>query len=134
MCSAQGSDIYIALLVLLFYISLSANASKLTCYALTKDETSTTTTLKINQCSLFQTEEMVQDPVSRVVCITNEHSSWKTCACCFEKTIRPVNMVDGKLRTMNGVSVCCNQECLLLRSRKVLSSKRLSICLALRFI
>lgn len=113
---------------------LSANASQSTCYALKKDETSVTTTLKINQCCLLQTEEMVQDPVSRVVCITNEHNSWETCTCCFEKTTHPVNMVDGKLKTMNGASVCCNQECLLLRSKKTPSNKSLSICLTHQFI
>ncbi|KAL0137307.1 hypothetical protein V8B55DRAFT_1578093 [Mucor lusitanicus] len=50
------------------------------------------------------------------VCVTNEYHSSQTCPYCFQKTTHPVRLVNGKLITINGTSVCCNPNCLLVRS------------------
>lgn len=52
------------------------------------------------------------------VCITNEFNTSQACAFCFEKITHPVKMVNGKLKTINGTSVCSNSKCLLVINKR----------------
>lgn len=51
------------------------------------------------------------------VCITNEHNTSQTCVFCFQKTDHPQKVFSKKgaiaLKTVNGASVCNNNECIL---------------------
>lgn len=49
--------------------------------------------------------------------ITNEHNTSQTCVYCFQKTMHPTSMTNGKLKTIKGTSVRTNPHCVLVKKR-----------------